>query len=296
MGQPLTKPISFHRDFQFEYGRIDPVTPLVRRVVAANPGPFTFTGTGTYIVGRGRVAVIDPGPDDPEHLHALLDGLSGETVTHILITHTHIDHSPLSRALAERTGARIFAYGPNPSHSGNTGEAGGDREFHPDETLRDGDLVAGDGWAIEVLHTPGHASNHLCFALREEQVLFTGDHVMGWSTSVISPPDGDMAAYVGSLRRLLARDDRTYLPTHGPRVDDTHGYVSALIEHRIERELEVLSALDFGISTIEEIVARVYTDLPGNLVKAAGRSVHAHLIDLERRGSVRKDGGGYTKT
>lgn len=291
----MTTPIAFRRDFQFDYGRLESVTPLVRRVVARNPGPFTFKGTGTYIVGRGKLAIIDPGPDDQDHLHALLAGLSGERVTHILVTHTHIDHSPLSRALAKKTGARIYAYGPHPSYSTDTGEAGGDRNFHPDDILRDGDKIAGENWSIEVLHTPGHASNHLCFALKEESVLFTGDHVMGWSTSVVSPPDGDMAAYIGSLRLLLTRSDRTYFPTHGPKIDEPQAYVRALIEHRIEREAEVLAALDSGPSTIENIVARVYVGLPENLVKAAGRSVHSHLIDLERRGAVKNEAGVYRK-
>ncbi len=191
----MTTPIAFRRDFRFEYARIEPVTPRVRRLVARNPGPFTFTGTGTYILGQGKVAVIDPGPEDADHLRALLDGLPGETVTHILITHTHIDHSPLSRALAAHTGARVFAHGPNPSSSSpDTGEAGGDTAFRPDEILRDGARLTGDGWSVEAVHTPGHASNHLCFALPDEGILFTGDHVMGWSTTVISPPDGDMAA------------------------------------------------------------------------------------------------------
>ena len=268
---------------------------MVRRVVARNPGPFTFKGTGTYVIGHGSVAVIDPGPDDGAHLGAILEGIRGETVTHILITHTHIDHSPLSRALSASTGARIYAFGPNPSTPGGTGEAGGDVDFLPDEILRDGDRLTGKGWTFDVIHTPGHASNHLCFGLVEEALLFTGDHVMGWSTSVVSPPDGDMAAYVASLKRLLEREDLYYLPTHGPRIERPHDYVRELILHRSEREAEILAALSEGPATVGNLVERIYAGLPGNLVSAAGRSVKAHLIDLDRRGAVRKDKDTYSR-
>lgn len=282
----MTTPISFHREFDFTYGQLEQLSPLVRRVVARNPGPFTYKGTGTYVVGHGSVAVIDPGPDDSAHLEAILEGLGGESVTHILITHTHIDHSPLSRALSDATGARVYAFGPNPSTPGGTGEAGGDVDFVPDEIVCDGDRLEGKGWSFDVVHTPGHASNHLCFGLTEEKLLFTGDHVMGWSTSVISPPDGDMAAYVESLKRLLVREDLHYLPTHGPRIDHPQDYVRQLILHRSERESEILAALTAGPVSIGELVDRIYVGLPDKLVRAAGRSVRAHLIDLERRGAV----------
>lgn len=259
---------------------------MVRRVVANNPGPFTFKGTGTYVIGRGSVAVIDPGPDDNDHLQALLAGLEGESVSHILVTHTHIDHSPLSRALSAHTGARVYAFGPNPSTPDGTGEAGGDIDFVPDEIIRDGDRITGKDWSFDVVHTPGHASNHLCFGLAGDRSLFTGDHVMGWSTSVISPPDGDMAAYITSLKRLLDRDDARYYPTHGPHIDQPQGYVNELIRHRAERESEILAALASGPATIADLVARIYVGLPENLVRAAARSVRAHLIDLERRSAV----------
>ena len=268
---------------------------MIRRVVAKNPGPFTFRGTGTYVIGHGSVAVIDPGPDDKDHLEAILGGIAGESVTHILITHTHIDHSPLSRALSARTGAGVYAFGPNPSTPDGTGEASGDTDFVPDEVIRDADRVTGNGWTFDVVHTPGHASNHLCFGLAEEKALFTGDHVMGWSTSVISPPDGDMAAYVASLKRLLDRDDRHYYPTHGPRIDQPHDYVRELIQHRAERESEILAALAIGPATISELVARIYAGLPENLVRAAARSVRAHLIELERRSAVHGDLGRYRR-
>lgn len=289
----MTSPIAFRRDFDVEYGRLERVTPLIRRVVARNPGPFTFRGTGTYVVGNGEVAVIDPGPLDGNHLEAILTGLASETVTHIAITHTHIDHSPLSRDLSRRTGAKIFAFGPNPAYPDGTGESGGDAEFHPDCLLKHGDVLTGSGWTLEAVHTPGHASNHLCFGLAQEKALFSGDHVMGWSTSVISPPDGDMAAYVRSLRMLLDRDDQVYFPTHGRQIDDPKPYVRSLILHRAEREAEVLAALAAGPATIEELVTTIYTGLPANLVRAAGRSVKAHLIDLERQSKVRTEHGRY---
>jgi glyoxylase-like metal-dependent hydrolase (beta-lactamase superfamily II) len=204
--------IPFRRDFAFEYGRSERLTPLIRRVVARNPSPFTFKGTGTYIIGNGKVAVIDPGPKQQDHIDALLKALDGETVTHILITHTHNDHSPASAAIKAATGAKTYGFGPHGSgrpeeRVGGVTEEGGDRDFVPDVKLREGDVIQGGGdggaWHVGAVETPGHTSNHLCFALHEEDTLFTGDHVMGWSTSVISPPDGDMAAYMRSLNKLL---------------------------------------------------------------------------------------------
>ena len=207
--------IPFRRDFAFEYGRLEPVAPMIRRIVARNPSPFTFKGTGTYVVGNGDVAVIDPGPDIAEHVDALVAGLSGERVTHILITHTHRDHSPAARALQAATGAPTYGFGPHAG--GKRGdpavEEGGDWDFAPDVTLRDGDRVAGKGWTFEAVHTPGHTSNHLCFALADAGVLFSGDHVMGWSTSVIAPPDGDMGAYYTWInqQRLAGAEKAAFL-------------------------------------------------------------------------------------
>ncbi len=275
------------RELAFAYGELAPLSPLVRRIVARNPSPYTLHGTGTYVIGRGRVAVIDPGPDDAAHFDALMASLAGETVTHILVTHTHLDHSPLARQLAERTGATVHAFGPHGAHRHEaTGEAGADFDFNPDVRLADGERVQGDGWTVEAVHTPGHTSNHLCYALLEERLLFTGDHVMGWSTSVVSPPDGDMGAYVASLEKLLARDDLRYWPTHGPAIDQPRELVAAFIAHRREREASILEALAGGAADIDTLVARIYAGLDERLVRAAGRSVLAHLIDLVRRGVV----------
>lgn len=212
--------IPFVKDVAFEYGRPDRLSPLVRRVICRNPGPFTFTGTGTYIVGadEGPLAVIDPGPDDPAHGEALVAAIGTAPVSHVLITHTHKDHCGGARDFASRVGAPVFGGGAHPGlgEEGATAvEEGADRRFRPDGVLKDGETVRGRGWTIEAVATPGHLSNHLCFALREEKTLFTGDHVMGWSTSVIAPPEGDMGDYLASLEKLLARDDARYLPTHG---------------------------------------------------------------------------------
>ena len=218
------------------------MAPGIRRIVARNPSPFTFRGTGTYVVGDGEVAVIDPGPDLDEHVAALLAGLSGEQVTHILITHTHRDHSPAAAALKAATGAPTYGFGPHAG--GKRGdpavEEGGDWDFTPDVTVHDGDAIAGAGWRFEAVHTPGHTSNHLCFALPDQGILFSGDHVMGWSTSVIAPPDGDMSAYMASLDKLLGRRDAVYWPTHGPAITEPQAHVRAFVAHRREREAGIL--------------------------------------------------------
>ena len=284
--------IPFRRDFSFEYGRLEPVAPGVRRIVARNPSPFTFRGTGTYVIGSGEVAVIDPGPDLTEHVEALLTGLSGERVTHILITHTHRDHSPAAAALKAATGAATWGFGPHAGGKrGETGvEEGGDWDFVPDVPARDGDSIAGKGWRFEAVHTPGHTSNHVCFALPDSGILFSGDHVMGWSTSVISPPDGDMTAYMDSLDKLLGRPDAVYWPTHGPAITEPQVQVRAFIAHRRERETGILECLDTEVGHIDAIVERLYTGLQPGLRRAAGRSVQAHLIDLVGRGIVASDG------
>ena len=288
--------IPFIADPDPPYGAARRVSPLIRRLVAKNPSPFTYTGTGTYIVGVGEVAVIDPGPALPEHLDAIMCAVAGETVTHILITHTHLDHSPLAGPLAEKTGAPILAYGPH--GSGRTGgldreeavEEGADRDFRFDAALRDGDRIEGASWTFEVLHTPGHTSNHLCFALEEERALFTGDHVMGWSTTVISPPDGDMAAYMANLRRLVERGDKSLWPTHGLPVAEPKPFLEALIAHREERIAQILNILAAGPARIADMVPGMYHDVPDYLHPAAARSVLAHLIQLVDDGAVAADG------
>lgn len=281
--------IQFHREMTFRYGRADPLSPLVRRVIAENPSAFTFHGTGTYIVGRpgGKVAVIDPGPAIPAHLEALLAALEGDTVSHILITHTHEDHSPLAADLARATGAPVLGFGPHPAPPpGARVEEAGDTGFRPDLLLADGDEIAGDGWTLEAVHTPGHISNHLCFALREEKALFSGDHVMGWSTSVVSPPDGNMADYFASLRRLLPREEELFFPTHGPPIPDPKRHVQAFIAHREAREMQILACIRDGHATIPEMVAQMYRDVPAHLHPAAARSVLAHLIHMTKDGRI----------
>jgi glyoxylase-like metal-dependent hydrolase (beta-lactamase superfamily II) len=289
--------IPFRRDIAVEYGVATSVTPLIRRVVARNPSPFTFKGTGTYVVGHGQVAVIDPGPDIAEHVEALLGALGGESITHILITHTHLDHSPAAAAVKRATGARTYGFGPHGSGRaedrsgvGGVTEEGGDHAFVPDVAMREGDAAEGPGWRLEAVHTPGHTSNHLCFALAEERALFTGDHVMGWSTSVIAPPDGDMAAYMRSLAKLLGRDDALFWPTHGPPIPDPKPFVQAFIDHRRERAEAILARLAAGDATIPAIVDQVYLGLDPRLKGAAGRSVLAHLIELVETGKVASDG------
>jgi len=284
--------IPFLREFPFEYGRLEPVAAGVRRIIARNPSPFTFRGTGTYVIGSGEVAVIDPGPDLAEHVEALLTGLAGERVTHILITHTHRDHSPAAAALKAATGAATWGFGPHAGGvRGEPGvEEGGDWDFVPDVAVRDGERIAGRGWRFEAVHTPGHTSNHLCFALEDSGILFSGDHVMGWSTSVISPPDGDMAAYMASLDKLLGRRDTVYWPTHGPAISEPKQHVRAFIAHRREREAGILDCLSAGVEQIDAIVGRLYIGLQPGLRRAAGRSVQAHLIDLVDRGIVECDG------
>jgi len=283
--------IPFRRDLAFEYGAVAELSPLIRRVVARNPSPFTLYGTGTYIVGRGRVAIIDPGPMIDEHIEALKRAVMGETVTHILVTHTHLDHSPAARPLKEAVSAPIWGCGPHGTAvTGAKVEEGADLEHVPDVELHDGDTVAGEGWTIEAVHTPGHTSNHLCLSLREERTLFSGDHVMGWSTSVISPPDGNMRNYLASLRKLLARDERLYWPTHGPAIEDPKPFVDAFIAHREERERQILACIEAGLATIPEMVARIYADVDPRLHRAAGRSVLAHLEHMVETGRVGCEG------
>lgn len=270
------------------------VSPLVRRLVAPNPSPFTFNGTCSYIVGRGRVAVVDPGPEDDAHLKALLAAVEGERVEAILVTHTHRDHSPGARKLRAATGAPVVGAAPFAPHGdGSEGlDSAHDRDYAPDAVLADGERLEGAGFAIEAVATPGHCANHLCFALLEEGALLSGDHVMAWSTSVVAPPDGSMRAYMDSLDRLRARAETVYWPGHGGPVVEPQRYLRALIHHRRQREASILKALKDGPLTVPALVARVYVGLDPSLARAAGLSTLAHLIDLAERGAVMSKAAG----
>ncbi|WP_394269478.1 MBL fold metallo-hydrolase [Qipengyuania sp.] len=272
--------------------------PLVRRVLAPNPSPYTYTGTQTYLVGDGNgCAVIDPGPDDPLHLSALLSCIGDEPVVAIMCTHTHRDHSPASRALAEATGAPIIGCAPLAlDDSGPRADASFDRAYAPDRVLGDGEAIEGPGWTLRALATPGHVSNHLCFALEESSALFTGDHIMGWSTSVVVPPDGDMAHYMASLELLATRDDRVYYPAHGEAVEKPQQLVRGMLGHRRQRERQILRHLDDGALEDAGFVPLMYPGLDERLHGAARMSVLAHLIDLERRGVVVRKGEAWHKT
>jgi len=275
--------IPFQRDYPFEYGKLEVMTPMIRRMVARNPGAFTFHGTGTFIIGHGQVAIIDPGPDLTEHIEALLSALAGETISHLIVTHTHRDHSPACRALQAATGAATYGYGRHGSGRYEQGvevEEGGDLAFVPDHEVRHGDLIEGQDWSLESAYTPGHTSNHVCYRLAAERALFSGDHVMAWSTSIISPPDGDMRRYLSSLELLLRADDERYWPTHGPCVTDPKPFVRAYIEHRHKRFAQCLECLDQGLGNIGKMVPVMYQDLPEAMYPAAARSVLASLIYL----------------
>jgi glyoxylase-like metal-dependent hydrolase (beta-lactamase superfamily II) len=275
-------------------GRLQPRSPLVRRLLAPNPSPFTFTGTGTFVVGQGTVAVIDPGPADPGHVAALLSALAGETVSHIVVTHTHMDHSPAAPAIRAATGATIVGCAPLVlSDDGPRADAGFDPSYAPDRVMAEGDSITGPGWTLTAVATPGHTSNHLCFALAEEKALFTGDHVMGWSTTVVAPPDGDMGDYIASLQKLLDRDDAVYHPTHGEPIAEPQRLVRGLITHRRQRENQILKLLGDGEQPIAELVRIMYAMVDKRLHPAAGRSVLAHLIDLHRRGEVAPAGDSW---
>ena len=283
--------IPFVRQLEFDYGRVDQVSPLIRRVVANNPGPFTFLGTGTYIVGRGEVAVIDPGPDMADHLEALLAAVMGERVTHILTTHTHADHSPLAHPMASRTGATVIGRAsPGALPSTIELDEPGEGEFRPDIEVADGERIKGPGWTLEAIATPGHISNHVCYALLEENALFSGDHVMGWSTTVISPPHGDMTDYYASLDVVAARGFATLWPTHGPPVTEVAPFLQAYKAHRLDRERQILEVLAEGPRRIADMVPVMYAAVDPRLHPAAAHSVFAHLIHLVRQGQVATDG------
>jgi glyoxylase-like metal-dependent hydrolase (beta-lactamase superfamily II) len=280
--------IPFVRDMQFEYGIADPVSPLIRRVVANNPGPFTYLGTGTYIVGHDEVAVIDPGPLEPSHLDAIMTTIGGERVLAILTTHTHVDHSPLAHPLKEKTGALIYGRA-DPNTSPGFEEAN-EAHFKPDIEIADGAVISGPGWTLEAIATPGHASNHVCYALREENALFSGDHVMGWSTTVVSPPDGDMTAYYASLDTIEARQFKTLWPTHGPPILEVAPFIAAYRAHRLDRERQILAEIAAGRTTVRAMVPVMYAAVDPRLHPAASHSVLAHLIHLTRAGRVFTDG------
>lgn len=292
----MSDDISFDKKFDLPPGQVEEVTPGIRRLVAPNPGPFTFTGTVTYIVGRGSVAIIDPGPDDARHVEAILNAVQGETVSHILVTHTHRDHSPAAAHVKAATGAPTYAEGPHrAARSLQIGEtkrldSGGDQDFRPDHRVADGDVVSGDGWALEAVFTPGHCANHTAFALRGTDILFSGDHVMGWSTSVVAPPDGSMRDYMQSLEKLRTRAEDVYLPGHGPAVRDARRFVRHFIGHRKAREAAILRNLQSTPTDIPALVRAIYVGLDPRLLGAAGLSVLAHLEDLVTRGLVVTEG------
>lgn len=285
--------MQFIKSFDFAYGRCDRVSPRVERVIANNPGPFTYTGTGTYIVGNtGAVAVIDSGPADQDHLAALLAAIGDRTVSHILVTHTHADHAPLSNALSKACGnAPIYAAAP--PRSGETAamrlDEHDDAGFQPDVIVSGGEVIEGDGWTIEVMATPGHASNHLAFVLNEENGLFSGDHIMGWSTTIVAPPDGDMSDYMASLEAVMARKFDVIWPTHGAPITEVEPFLKGYHAHRMARETQVLERLEAGDKTIAEMVPVLYAAVSQSLWPAASLSLLSHLIKLARDGRVRTD-------
>lgn len=285
--------IPFVREIDPAYGEVRELTPLIRRVTAKNPSPFTFLGTGVYIIGRGdSVAVIDPGPDMPDHIQALKAALVGETVTHIFVTHGHSDHCPAARPLAQATGATIYA-DATATKTANIDvklEADDDGAFKPDVHVKDGDVFSGKGWTLEAVSTPGHTSNHTCFALKEENALFSGDHIMGWSTTVVTPPDGDMQNYLDSVDKIRARNFKTIWPTHGPPITETAPFLDAYKAHRLDREDQIMTQLRAGRTTIKEMVPVMYAAVDARLHPAASHSVFAHMIRLTRAGVLATDG------
>lgn len=288
--------IPFDKSFDLVPGQVKKIAPCVRALCAGNAGPFTFKGTVSYIVGEGEVAIIDPGPDDAAHIKALLDAVAGEKVTHILVTHTHRDHSPAVPAVQAATGAGSYGEGPHraarPLHIGETNrlDAAADMDFRPDHVLADGDVVKGKGWTLEAVATPGHTANHMAYALRETNSLFAGDHVMAWSTSIVAPPDGAMSDYMASLEKLSRRSETTYFPGHGTTIRDAPLFVRSYIRHRKGREDSILHRLGKGETNIPTLVRAIYIGIDARLVGAAGLSVLAHLEDLVARRIVATEG------
>lgn len=286
----------FRTEFEPRYGEAVESAPAILRITANNPGPFTFHGTNSFVVGTNAVAVIDPGPEDEEHFAALLRAIGGRPVSHILVTHTHVDHSPLAARLRSETGAPVLAEGPHrPARELHLGEinaldASGDKAFRPDVTLRHGDIVACDGFELEAVFTPGHTANHMCFALGGRGILFSGDHVMAWATSIVAPPDGSMTDYMASLDTLLARKETLYLPGHGGELERPVEFVRALKTHRRMREAAILQRLKAGDVSIPQIVRVIYKDTDPRLHGAAALSVLAHLEDLVNAGKAVTEG------
>jgi glyoxylase-like metal-dependent hydrolase (beta-lactamase superfamily II) len=296
--------VPFNRNFPLKPGVVEEIRPGVRRVLCNNPSPFTFTGTVSYIVGQAKVAIIDPGPDDAAHAAALLDAVRGETVTHILVTHTHRDHSMNTARIKQATGALVYAEGPHRASrprfesEKHNPESGADRNFRPDVEVKDGETIEGAGWKLETIATPGHTANHLAFAWPDRKLMFVGDHVMGWSTSIVAPPDGSMVDYMASLEKLTRRPEDLFLSGHGPEIAEGPRYVRFLVRHRQAREASILHRLSKGEADIPSIVRAVYIGIDPRLTKAAGYSVLAHLEDLVGRGIVTTDadpviGGTY---
>lgn len=283
--------IPFVRELKFAYGEVDQVSPLIRRVIAENPGPFTYLGTGVYIIGRGEVAVIDPGPPLDTHFAALKRALAGERVTHVFTTHTHLDHSPLAHPLADWAACKVFGT-PDPSGSipHASLEEDGQEGFAPDVVVKDGDTFSGPGWTLEAITTPGHMSNHVCYALQQENALFSGDHIMGWSTTVISPPDGNMGDYYRSLEKIRARGFDVLWPTHGPPVRDVTAFIDAYLAHRRAREEAIVARLKAGDRLIPEMVKVIYKDVDQRLHAPAAHSVLAHMIHLVEAGRAKAHG------
>jgi glyoxylase-like metal-dependent hydrolase (beta-lactamase superfamily II) len=292
----MSDDIPFNKRLDLEPGRVEEVLPGVRRLLADNPSPFTFKGTLSYIIGKGQVAIVDPGPDDEAHVAALLAAVRGETVRHIFITHTHRDHSPAAARVKAATGARTYAQGPHrPARPLNIGEAkrldaSADQDFRPDVMLADGEVVTGPGYTIEAVATPGHTANHMAYAFKEANVLFAGDHVMGWSTSIVAPPDGAMSDYMASLDKLAGRRESVYLAGHGNVIRDAPRFVQSYIRHRLGREASILHRLAKGEADIPTLVRAIYLGLDPRLTDAAGLSVLAHLEDLVARGLVATQG------
>lgn len=289
--------IPFDRKFDVPAGQVDQVAPFVRRIVAPNPGPFTFTGTCSYIVGEGEVAIIDPGPDLAAHTKALLDAVKNERVAQIVITHTHRDHSPAARAIQAATDAKTFGEGPHRAarpiqiDEKTRLDASGDMDFMPDIRVKDGDLINGKGYALETVLTPGHTMNHAAFALKGTDILFSGDHVMAWSTSIVAPPDGEMHAYMASLHKLKERPETIYFPGHGPAVRNAPAFVDRYIAHRDARETAILRSLERGETDIPSLVRAIYIGLNPKLAGAAALMTFAQLEELVARKLVVADSG-----
>ena len=281
----------------FEYGSCDKISPLIRRIIANNPGPFTFTGTGTYIIGKENLAIIDPGPIDQNHFDAIIKSTKGQTITHILLTHNHNDHSPLAKKIKEETGAKIYFKNlSNDIETEDQFEEGYDKDIEGDIELNDGDIIETNEWTLEAIHTPGHTSNHICYSLAEEDVLFSGDHVMGWSTTVIVPPDGNMNDYINSLKKLLKRSENNFYPTHGPIIERPKELVTKYIEHRMEREKQITEAIKLGNKKIPDMVRIIYKDVDTSLHPAAAMSTLAHLKRMKENNEIAVSGNNLNGT